>query len=159
MQPKEFFEQCKAEMDRITALYERRQAALLPLLNFAQEQCGHVSPEIEEGVAAYLGVPVVHVHEVVTFYTLLHRQPVGEHHFQVCDTLSCQLLGCDEVVEHLKKKLGVEPGQRSADGRFSLAKVECLGACELAPMMQLNEDYVGHLTPAKLDEIIGKVGT
>ena len=83
LQPNEFFEKCKPEMDRITAQYERKQAALLPLLNFAQEQCGHISPEIEQGLAAYLGVPVVHVHEVVTFYTLLHRKPVGKGHCRI----------------------------------------------------------------------------
>lgn len=156
MQPKEFFEKSKAEMERITAQYERKQAALLPLLNYAQEQCGHISPEIEQGLSAYLGVPVVHVHEVVTFYTLLHRKPVGKKHFQVCDTLSCQLLGCEGILEHLEKRLGIKPGEVTKDGKFSLAKVECLGACELAPMMQLNDDFVGHLTPAKLDEILDK---
>ena len=159
MQPKEFFEKLKPEMERITAQYERRQAALLPLLNFAQEQCGHVGTEIEEGIGAYLEIPVVHVREVVTFYTLLRREPPAQHHFQVCDTLSCDLLGCENVVEHLKKRLGIEPGQKTADGKFALSKVECLGACELAPMMQWNEDYVGHLTPEKVDEILEKLSS
>ena len=156
MQPKEFFQQFKPEMDRITALYERKQAALLPLLNLAQEHCGHISPQIEEGVGAYLGIPIVHVREVVTFYTLLRQEPPAKYHFQVCDTLSCDLMGCSAVLEHLKKKLGIGPGEQTPDGKFSVSKVECLGACELAPMMQLNEEYVGHLTTEKLDEIIAK---
>ena len=156
MQPEEFFQKFKPEMERITAQYERRQAALLPLLNLAQEQCGFITPEIEQGIGEFLGVPIVHVHEVVTFYTLLRDKPVGKHHFQVCDTLPCGLAGCDAIIDHLRKKLGIEPGQTTADGKVSLQKVECLGACEIAPMMQLNDDYIGSLTPAKIDEILEK---
>ena len=144
-------------MERITALYERKQAALLPLLNLAQEQCGFISPQIEEGIGRFLDIPLVHVREVVTFYTLLHREPVGRQHFQVCDTLSCGLMGCNKILEHLTKRLGIEPGQTSADAKYTLTKVECLGACETAPMMQWNDDYVGFLTPEKIDEILGKL--
>ncbi len=157
MTPKEFFEKQKSEIDRITALYERKAAALLPLLNLAQEQCGYISPEIEGGLSRHLGVPVVHIREVVSFYTLLRQQPPAKHHFQVCDTLSCSLRGCDGVIEHLKERLGVEPGGKTADGKFELSKVECLGACEQAPMMQFNENYVGDLTPEKIDEILAKL--
>ncbi len=154
MNPKDFFEKQKPEIARIVGLYERKQAAMLPLLNFAQEQCGHICPEVEAGIGEILDVPIVHVREVVTFYTLLRREPPAKHHFQVCDTLSCDLMGCEGIVEHLKKRLGIEPGGKTADGKYALSKVECLGACELAPMMQWNEDYVGHLTPEKIDEII-----
>ena len=157
MMPDEFFEKFKPQMERITRLYEKKQAALLPLLNLAQEHCGYISPQIEEGLGAYLEIPVVHVREVVTFYTLLLSEPPAKYHFQVCGTISCDLLGCETVIRHLEKKLGLEPGQKSADGKYAITKVECLGACELAPMMQLNEDYVGCLTPEKIDEILTRL--
>lgn len=126
----------------------------MPVLHAIQEKEGFISPESEEAVAEYLGIPVVHVHEVISFYHLLHKKPKGKCHFSVCQTTSCALLGGEEMIEYLKQKLGIEPGETTPDGKFSFSVVECLGACEIAPMMQCNEEYVGTLTKEKVDEII-----
>jgi NADH-quinone oxidoreductase E subunit len=91
---------------------------------------------------------------VVSFYTLYNMKPVGRHHIQVCRTLPCALRGAENVTRLLKKKLGIEPGQTTADGRFTLSEVECLASCGTAPMMQVNDDYYENLTEEKIDEIL-----
>jgi len=144
------------EIDKITSQYERKQAALLPVLHVVQEREGLISPESEKEVALYLGIPLVHVHEVISFYHLFRQKPKGKCHFAVCQTTSCALLGAEEIIEYLKKRLGIQPGETTSDGKFSLNVVECLGACEIAPMMQCNRDYLGPLTKEKIDELIKK---
>lgn len=144
----------RQQLDAIVAKYDKKQAGLLPVLHAIQGKEGFISPESEGAVAEYLGIPVVHVHEVVSFYHLLHKKPKGKCHFSVCQTTSCALLGGEEMIEYLKQKLGIEPGETTPDGKFSFSVVECLGACEIAPMMQCNEEYVGPLTREKIDEII-----
>ena len=136
--------------------YEQKKAALLPVLHLVQEKEGLISPEAEKEIADYLGVPVVHVHEVITFYHLFHQQRLGKCHFSICQTTSCALLGAEEIIDHLKKRLGIKPGETTPDGKFSLSVVECLGACEIAPMMQCNKDYKGFLNKKKIDELIEK---
>ncbi len=113
-----------------------------------------ITPQSEQAVADYLGVPVARVHEVVCFYHLYHREKKGKCHFAVCQTTACSLLGAEDVIKHLKERLGIEPGETTADGKFSLSVVECLGACEIAPMMQLNKDYKGCLNKKMVDELI-----
>jgi len=142
------------ELWKITSRYDDRRAALLPVLHYMQAKEGLISPEIEEDVAQYLEIPVVHVHEVVCFYHLFHRTKKGKCHFSVCQTTACALRGGEDVIEHIKKRLNIKPGETTPDGKFSLSVVECLGACELAPMMQFNKDYTGHLNKKKIDEII-----
>ena len=142
------------ELDKITSRYEDRRAALLPVLHFVQEKEGLISLESEKEVAQYLGIPVVHVHEVVSFYHLFHQKRKGKCHFSVCQTTSCALLGAEEIIEHLKKRLGIKSGETTPDGKFSLSVVECLGACEIAPMMQFNKEYKGFLNKKKIDELI-----
>ena len=144
------------ELWRITSRYEDKRAALLPVLHFVQEKEGFISAESEKQVAEYLGIPVVHVHEVVSFYHLFHQTKKGKCHFSVCQTTSCALLGGEDIIEHLKKRLGIKHGETTADGKFSLSVVECLGACEIAPMMQCNKDYKGFLNKKKIDELIEK---
>ena len=144
----------RKQLDQIIARYERKQAALLPILHLVQEKEGFISPESEKAVAEYLEIPVVHVHEVISFYHLLNRKPKGKCHFSVCQTTACALLGAEEIIEHLQQKLGIKPGETTPDGKFSLDVVECLGACEIAPMMQCNEEYVGPLTKEKIEKII-----
>ena len=146
----------KQELDKITGRYEDKRAALLPILHFVQEKEGLISSESEQKISDYIGVPVVHVHEVVSFYHLFHQTKKGKCHFSVCQTTSCALLGAEEIIDHLKNRLGINPGETTADGKFSLTAVECLGACEIAPMMQLNKEYKGFLNKKKIDEIIEK---
>ena len=144
------------ELDKITNKYEQKRAALLPLLHWVQEREGLVTPETEQNLSEYLGVPVVHIHEVVAFYHLFHQKKLGKCHFSVCQTTACALRGSEEIIEYIEKKLNIKPGETTPDGKFSFGLVECLGACEIAPMMQCNKDYEGHLTKKKIDELISK---
>ncbi|MCR4338055.1 MAG: NAD(P)H-dependent oxidoreductase subunit E [Candidatus Omnitrophica bacterium] len=144
------------EIDKITSRYEKKQAALLPVLHLVQEKEGLISPESEKNIAEYLAIPVVHVHEVVSFYHLFHQTKKGKCHFSVCQTTACALLGAEGIIEHLKERLGIQAGETTPDGKFSLSVVECLGACEIAPMMQCNKEYTGFLNKKKIDEIIEK---
>lgn len=143
-------------MDKITSQYEQKRAALLPLLHLVQAKDGLISPEAEKGIADYLGVPVVHVHEVVAFYHLFRQKKQGKCHFSVCQTTACALCGAEDIIDHIQKRLGIKPGETTPDGKFSLEVVECLGACEIAPMMQFDEDYVGFLNKKKIDQLIEK---
>jgi NADH-quinone oxidoreductase E subunit len=142
------------ELDRITSKYEQKQAALLPALRLVQEKEGMVSLQAEQEVAEYLGVPVVRVHEVVCFYHLFHQARKGKCHFSVCRTTTCALLGGEDMIQYIEGRLGIQPSGTTPDGKFSLSVVECLGACEIAPMMQCNKEYVGFLDKKKVDELI-----
>ncbi len=144
------------QIDKITSNYEQKQAALLPVLHLVQEKEGLISPEAEKEIADYLGIPVVQVHEVVSFYHLFHQKLKGKCHLSVCQTTSCALLGAEDIIEHLKSRLGIKAGETTPDGKFSLSVVECLGACEIAPMMQCNKEYKGFLNKKNIDELIEK---
>ena len=128
----------------------------MPLLHHVQEQEGLITPETEANIAEYLGIPVVHVHEVVSFYHLFHQQKMGKYHFSICQTTACALRGAEDVIGYIEERLKIRPGETTPDGKFSLSVVECLGACEIAPVMQGNKDYVGCLDKNKVDEIIKK---
>jgi NADH-quinone oxidoreductase subunit E len=143
-----------AEVRRLQALYPDRQAALLPVLRMAQETFGYVSPEAEVYVAELFGMTPAHVHEVVTFYTLFFQRPVGRHVLAVCHNLSCALRGAEGVVDYLEERLGIAAGETTPDGRVTLLRVECLCACEAAPMMQVDDEYVGPLDRAGLDRVL-----
>ena len=143
-----------AEVRRLQGLYPHKQGALLPVLRMAQDVFGYVSLEVEEYVAGLFDMSPAHVHEVVTFYTLFFQQPTGRHVVSVCHNLSCHLLGSTSIVEHLTRRLGVEVGETTSDGRVTLLTVECLCACEQAPMMQVDDRYEGSLTPEKVDRIL-----
>jgi len=146
----------KDEWDKIINKYEQKQAALLPLLRCVQEKEGLITPETEKNVSEYLGIPVVHVHEVVSFYHLLHQKRIGKCHFSVCQTTACALRGAEDVIEYIEQRLNIKPGETTPNGKFSFSVVECLGACELAPMMQCNKEYKGFLDKKKIDELIKK---
>ncbi|MBI4356181.1 MAG: NADH-quinone oxidoreductase subunit NuoF [Candidatus Omnitrophica bacterium] len=138
----------------ILAQYEQPRAATLPLLRLCQEQQGYVTPEAEEWVAGLVGTTPAHIHEVVTFYTQFNRQPVGKYHLQLCTNISCVLAGADACLKALTEKLGIQPGHTTPDGKFTLSTVECLCACEAAPMLQINEDHVGPIGPEVLDTVL-----
>src|SRR5271157_5300641 len=151
-----FTTEYKQELDKITNKYEQKRAALLPLLHRVQEKEGLITPETEKNLAEYLGVPVVHVHEVVSFYHLFHQKKIGKCHFSVCQTTACALRGAEDIIGHIEERLNIKPGQTTPDGKFSLSVVECLGACEIAPVMQGNKEYIGCLSKKKIDELIEK---
>ncbi|MGE5545278.1 MAG: NADH-quinone oxidoreductase subunit NuoE [Solirubrobacterales bacterium] len=125
----------------------RQQSAVMPLLDLAQRQEGWVSRAAMEAIGEMLDMAPIRVEEVATFYTMYNRQPVGKHHVQVCTNICCLLRGSDGIAASVKETLGVNWGETTADGQFTLAEVECLGACVNAPMMQINDDYYEDLTP------------
>jgi len=150
----EFSAAARQELDRIFGRYTTKQAALLPALYLAQREFGYVSVEAMEYVAGLLDISPTRVYEVATFYTMYNKQPVGKYFIQVCTNICCALRGGMDLFAYLSKKLSIGEGQTTKDGRFTLVKVECLGACGNAPMMQVNDDYYEDLTPAKVDELL-----
>jgi len=146
--------QTEALIDAAIREYPRPQSALLEVLHLIQKERGFIADEDMEYAAAKVGVSPAHVAGVVSFYTMLRRKPAGRHHIQVCRTLSCQLRGSREILEHLKKRLGIGEGEVTPDGRFSLVTVECLGSCGTAPMMQVNDDFHENLTLERLDALL-----
>ena len=146
----EFTPENLAKAKTIIARYpERRQAsAVMPLLDIAQRQHENWLPRAAmDYVAELLDMPSIRVYEVATFYTMYNLAPVGEHFVQVCTTTPCWLRGSGDIVSACKDRLGVGLGETTADGKFTLIEVECLGACVNAPMMQVNDDYYEDLTP------------
>ncbi len=150
----EFSEKTKKRIEEIIARYPQKEAAILPVLHIAQQEFGSISAEEEKLVARILGIKPISVRELVTFYTMLSRESLGKYHIQVCSNLSCSLLGADNFVDYLVEKLGIEPGETTPDKKFTLSKVECLGACERAPCMLINFNYYGEMDPKKVDEIL-----
>ena len=142
------------KIDELAARYPKKEAALIPVLRLVQDEAGCISPDEEEFVARTLGLKKMRVREVVTFYTMLTRRPLGKYHIQVCTNLSCSLLGSATLLDYLQKKLGIGVGETSPDRKFTLTAVECLGACDQAPCMMVNYDYHGHLDPAGIDSIL-----
>jgi NADH-quinone oxidoreductase E subunit len=138
----------------IVARYPRKEAAMLPVLYLAQREFGHLGPEAIDYVARLMGQTPARVHGVVSFYTMFNMKPIGRHHIQICRTLSCALGGAEKITAFIKQQLGIEPGQTTPDGRFTLSEVECLASCGTAPMMQINDDYYESLTEEKVDEIL-----
>jgi NADH-quinone oxidoreductase E subunit len=130
------------------------RSVLIPALYIAQKEFGYVSFEAMECLAAELGLPVSEVRAVATFYTMFNKNPVGRYHIQVCQNLTCSLLGAESLITYLEKKLGIAAGQTSSDGKFTLSRVECLGSCGTGPVMQINDDYYENLTAEKIDRIL-----
>ena len=153
----EFSPEAKAKFDRILPRYPIKRAAIMPTLWLAQEEFGWLSHDVLEYVAGLLELSPAFVASVASFYTMYYRQPMGRHHVQVCTNLSCALVGAERIVDCLRRRLGIEVGQTTADGRFSLSEAECLASCGTAPMMQVNDDYWEKLTPERTLEIIERL--
>jgi len=149
-----FGQEFEKKVDHLVTLYPRPQAALLPVLWEIQKANGWIDGECEKWAGQRLGVSAAHVHGVVTFYTMYKQRPTGKYHIQLCTTLSCMLRGSDDLLVHLKKKLDIDVGEVTPDGKFSLARVECLGSCGTAPMFQLNDDFHEDLTIDKVDQLL-----
>ena len=135
----------------------KQKSALLPLLHLLQEQEGWTSPEGMDYVARMLDIQPIEVYEVASFYTMYHLNPVGKHVIEYCRTGPCCLMGGEEVYAHLKQRLGVDTGQTTVDGQFTLKEVECLAACGMGPVFQIREKYYLHLTNEKVDEVIDEL--
>ena len=152
-----FTEQTLARFAKEVAKYpaDQKQSAVMACLAIVQHEQGHVSPEAEQGIAAYLGMPAIAVHEVTTFYNMYNQQPVGKYKLNVCTNLPCQLRGGDHALDHVCRKLGVEPYGTTADGTFTVQPSECLGACADAPVMLVNDrQMLSFMSDARLDELI-----
>ena len=153
----EFSAAAKAKFDAILPRYPIKRAAIMPTLWLAQEEFGWLSEEVLEYVAKLLDLSPAFTAGVASFYTMYYKRPVGKHHVQVCTNLSCALVGSDNIVDCLRKRLGIEVGQTTPDGRFTLSVVECLASCGTAPMMQVNDDYCENLTPERTLEIVDRL--
>ena len=149
-----FTEENLKALEALEKRYPSKEALMLPALWKVMEQEGKISTEAMVAVADRLGVPSIKVYGVATFYTMFHLEPVGRHHIQLCKTLSCALCGKADILAHLKEKLGIEVGETTEDGRFTLSQVECLGSCGTAPVMQVNDTLYENLTVEKVDEIL-----
>jgi NADH-quinone oxidoreductase subunit E len=133
---------------------DRKQSAVMAALRIVQDEFRWVSKEIMQEIADLLEMPAIHVYEVATFYSMYEHKDVGRHKICVCTNISCQLCGSKEVLDHLKEKTGIGPGESTPDGRITIKEVECLGACGGAPMMQVDKDYHENLTTESIDKIL-----
>ena len=132
---------------------------VLPCLRRIQEDRGFVADDDIDDLAAYLGVPRIQIEEVLSFYTQFRRAPIGRWHLQACRNLSCSMRGAEGVIEHLGERLGIAPGETTADGRFTLSTVECLGSCGTAPVVMVNETYHEGMSPERLDALIERLAS
>ena len=144
------------QFDRLRGTYPQQMSAslVLPLLQIVQQHKGHVTTADAHFVADYAGVPPMQAIEALSWYTMLHRQPVGRHVVKVCRNIACALRGSDRLLAHIEKTLGVAPGGTTADGRFTFLAVECLASCGTAPVMQVDETYHEQLDEAKVDRVL-----
>ncbi|MGA2435984.1 MAG: NAD(P)H-dependent oxidoreductase subunit E [Bryobacteraceae bacterium] len=151
-----FSPELEARFERLLKNYPagKQRSAVVPMLLYAQDELGSVTPELVSEVARRTGITPLQVKEVVTYYSMLHEKPLGKHHIQICTNISCMLLGGGELWEHACRKLGIGNKEVTADGQFSLEEVECIGACSWAPALQVNYDFHHEMTPEKLDRLI-----
>jgi NADH-quinone oxidoreductase subunit E len=151
--------QLEARFQRILSNYPkgRERSAVIPMLMYAQDEIGSITQELIEEVAHRTGIKPLQVDEVIGYYSMMHRQPLGKYHVQVCTNISCLLVGGQELYEHACKKLGLGHKEVSKDGVFSLEEVECIGACSWAPAIQVNYDFHHDVTPEKFDKLIDEL--
>ena len=147
---KETKEFVKKELGR----YEDRYSAIIPCLYKAQEENGWISAEVIDSLAKEMDLPHSRIWEVAKFYTMFNKEPVGKYHIQVCCNISCSMAGGRELTQMICKKLGVKEGEISENGKFTVSRVECLGSCDTAPMMQVNDEYYENLTEEKVEKLL-----
>ncbi len=147
-------EKIKKAMER----FPRPLSAVLPALHAACEEFGYLEEPIYEAIAEVLGVTRAEVAEAGTFYTLFPKKPVGKNLIMVCKNISCALRGADNLIGYLEQKLKIKTGETTPDGKFTIWKVECLGSCGTAPMMQVNDEFQENLTKTKVDALLEKLG-
>ena len=155
-----FSEQTCARFAREVAKYpaDQQVSAVMACLAIVQQEQGHVSAEAEAGIAAYLGMAPIAVHEVTTFYNMYNQQPLGRFKLNVCTNLPCQLRNGQQALAHLCGKLGIEPGGTSADGLFTVQQSECLGACADAPVVLVNDrQMISFMDQQRLDELVASL--
>jgi len=149
-----FSAETEAKFKHLVSIYPKKRSALIPMLLVAQKEHGYVKPETIEYVGKYLDLNASEVDSIMSFYTLLHRHPVGKYHIMICTNLACMLRGSDDIEACVKRKLGVDPGQITPDGLFSAIEFECLGSCTTAPVMQVNGEFYENLDVKKTEDIL-----
>jgi NADH-quinone oxidoreductase E subunit len=149
-----FSQEVEAEIDRHLAKYPVKRSAILPLMFIVQRERGYLDAPGVVYLANRLGLRITDIWEVATFYSMLHTEPIGKYHIQICKTLSCKIMGEPKITEYVCNKLGIRPGETTADGKFTVSLVECLGSCGTAPMFQIGFDYYENLTTEKVDQIL-----
>lgn len=137
--------------------YPRKRSALIPSLQLAQKETGYLSFEVIAEIARMFDLSPNEVNEVASFYTMLYKKPLGKYVIQVCTNISCMLCDAEKILDHLVKRLGIKPGETSADRKFTLVEVECLGSCGTSPVIQINEEYYEDLTTEKMDQILDRL--
>jgi NADH-quinone oxidoreductase subunit E len=152
--PAEFPPEALARIDRILSRYPTKQAALLPVLWVAQETWGWISREAAEEVARILELSPAHVSGVLTFYTMYNLEPVGRHLLQFCTSISCHIAGAGGLLDHCRRRLGVDLGQTTSDGRFTIVEVECIAGCDRAPSMMIDDTYHEPMEASRLDALL-----
>jgi len=152
-----FTEQRLAEIDVLVKKYPAARSALLPVLHMAQEDFGYLPIEVQQLVADTLDLRLMVVREVVTFYTMFREQEAGKYRLEVCTNAGCMLNGADDLVQHITKSLGINIGETTEDGMFTVTEVECAGACSGAPVVQINNEYHEKVDADYMDAFITKV--
>ena len=156
--PHETIELLRKRMEDAVAPYSNKESGLLAVLHVVQDTLGYIPPDAEEAVAGFLGMGVNRVHEVVSFYSMFRTVPRGSWHLRVCGTLSCEICGAAGLSETIRGHLGLSSGQVTADGLFSFEEVECLGACDMSPAIQVNEEPAqGPMSPESLTQLIERL--
>lgn len=150
----EFPPEARKTFDWLLTRYPTKEAALLPTLHLAQETWGWISPEVVHYVGGLLDLSPAQVFGVVSFYNMYNQKPVGKYHLQVCTNLSCMVTKAYDIYEHLCDRLKINPGETTADGRYTVVEVECLGSCGTAPVVQVNNDYHENMDVAKMDALM-----
>ena len=149
-----FPEEARKKFEYILTRYPTKEAALLPTLHLAQEVWGWISPEVVVYVGELLDLSPATVFGVVSFYNMYNQRPVGKYHVQVCTNLSCMVNRAYDIYDGLCEKLSIKPGETTADGRYTVVEVECLGSCGTAPVVQINNDYHENMDVAKMDRLL-----
>lgn len=147
------------KLDEYISHYPIKRSAILPALFLAQDEHGYVTDDDVRYLAERLDMRVNEVEEVVTFYSMYSREPIGKYKLQVCRTISCMLVGAKDITKHLCNKLNVDVGETTPDGKFTVQEVECLGYCDLAPVLQVNFDYHEQITPEQAGQIVDQLAS
>jgi len=147
-------EEEKHEIDEEAQQFLSRRAAAPEALKIVQRRTGWISDKLLDEIANYLGMTSAELDSLATFYNLIYRRPVGRHVILICDSVSCYVMGYEPMLAHLNRRLGINLGETTADGRFTLIPIACLGACDHAPAMMIDDDFHGDLTPERIDAIL-----
>ena len=151
-----FSDKALKEFESYKAIFDNPKSALIPTLYLAQKEFGYLSDEVVQYIGSLMDMTPAKIMEVASFYTMLHKKPIGKYEIQVCLNITCHMMKAPNVYEHLKKKLSIDTGETTQDKKFTLNRVECLGACDKAPAIRINNKYHYQVTSEKMDKLLGE---